>query len=456
MGEAPFVFLVALWLWASACAVGYWRSEAERHAPQRRRRQWGAVLLAGVALAAATLTRATYLYWLPAASVLFFISARWLQGERRAVAQRIASLHLVALVLVGGFMAYQQAQFDRPMVATGSGAALYFGSNPVLAGYEPPFFGLGHDEFTVTDALGHLSLEGDRRLMAVTQAALKDIPLATLAGMYVQKLGATLFFSRAHLPRYFWNDRAWRVALLVLAGVGVWWGRRKPLVWMVAGAAAYQCAVHIPVMYNPRYSMSALDVPLNLLGALGVAALWHQAARGRAIAATAGVMMLGMLLGAYHQRHSAPTLPDLTLGPHRLVQAAPRSALEVEGLDTDPFAGVATAASGHIRLAWHSDRFDFSSISVLRLAMRHLQGSCQRLEIFYTERGGNSRSALVRLDGLRAGQDIAWGMNGIKLPDPAGTLRLDFQCSPGARMQWGELGLYEASLGRFYRAQALP
>ncbi|MBF0825957.1 hypothetical protein IR166_30880, partial [Enterococcus faecalis] len=141
-----------------------------------------------------------------------------------------------------------------PMVATGSGAALYFGSNPVLSGYEPPFFGLAHDEGTVVGGLGHLSMEGDKRLMAVAKTMLRDLPTGELLQMYVRKLGAVLFFSRAHLDRHVLNDRAWRIALVLLALLGVWGARRHPMGWMVAGAAAYQCAVHVPVLYNPRYS----------------------------------------------------------------------------------------------------------------------------------------------------------------------------------------------------------
>ena len=32
---------------------------------------------------------------------------------------------------------------------------------------------------------------------------------------------------------------------------------------------------------------------------------------------------------------------------------------------------------------------------------------------------------------------------------------MEFDCKPGTRMQFGELGLYEASEGRFYREKAL-
>ena len=93
--------------------------------------------------------------------------------------------------------------------------------------------------------------------------------------------------------------------------------------------------------------------------------------------------------------------------------------------------------------------------SILRLAMPQFEGKCQRLWIHYKPPSGGTRSILVRLRGLRSGQDITWGTAPLLPADPAGRLVMEFECKPGTRMQLGELGLYDASFGRFYRQEAL-
>ncbi|GKT18863.1 hypothetical protein AVHY2522_20405 [Acidovorax sp. SUPP2522] len=449
MGEAPFVFLVAVWLWATTYAVD---TTAGTRAARWR---IGAVVLAGLALAAATLTRGTYMYWLPFAVVAFFAASRKLQGAQRGAAVRIAAVHLIALALVGAYMARQNEEFGRPIVATGTGAALYFGSNPVLSGYEPPYFGLVHDESTITDGQGHLSIEGDRRLMAVAKTMLRETPFPVLAQMYVQKLGAVLFFSRAHLDRHVMNDRSWRVVLVILACLGAWGGRRHLMVWMVTGAAAYQCAVHVPVLYNPRYSISALDILFVLLAAQGVAMLWRQPRRGMALGGALATIVAGVALGAYHLRNSAPLMPDLSLGHPVLLQMAEPGTVQTQGWEGDPFAAEVPMASGKALVEWRAKVFKMDGISILRLPLERLEGQCQRLWVGYTRPDGAARASLVRLDGLKAGQDITWGTMPLLMPGPPGRLTMEFHCKPGTRMQFGEPGLYEASEGRFYREKAL-
>lgn len=449
MGEAPFVFLVAVWLWATAYAVD---TTAGTRAARWR---IGAVVLAGLALAAATLTRGTYMYWLPFAVVAFFVASRKLQGAPRGAAMRIAAVHLIALGLVSAYMVRQNEEFGRPMIATGTGAALYFGSNPVLSGYEPPYFGLVHDESTVTGGQGHLSMEGDRRLLAVAKTMLRETPFPVLAQMYVQKLGAVLFFSRAHLDRHVMNDRSWRVVLVLLACLGVWGARRHLMGWMLAGAAAYQCAVHVPVLYNPRYSISALDILFVLLAAQGVAMLWRQPRRGVALGSALAAIAAGVALGAYHLRNSAPLMPNLSLGHPVLLQKAEPDTIRTHGWDGDPFASEAGMESGKALIEWRAKSFRMDGISILRLPLDKLQGQCQRLWVGYTRPDGAARSSLVRLDGLKAGQDITWGTMPLLIAGPPGRITMDFECKPGTRMQFGELGLYEASEGRFYLEKAL-
>lgn len=447
MAESPFVFLVALWIWATTYAADT--------LPSKRAARWqlGATVLAGIALASATLTRATYMYWLPFAVVIFLGASRRLQGAQRKAAVRIAMLHMIALALVGTYIARQTAAFGQPTVATGSGAALYFGSNPMLSGYEPPYFGLTYDVVSVTNGLTHLSIEGDRRLMATAKTILHQTPTPVLMRIYVQKLGALLFFSRAHLDRHLFNDRAWRVALVLLACLGTWGWRRHLVTWMVTGAAAYQCIVHVPVLYNPRYSVGALDILFVLLAALGAAQLLNQPRRSRTLACAIALIAAGIALGTYHQRASVPIMPDVHRIAAQLLQRALPHDLKAKGWDADPFTGNAQLLSGEATIEWSPLPSEFNGLTVLRVGVPYFQGTCRQLRITHALREGASRSTNVNLQGFRQGQDISWGMDSLVMPSPTGQLKLTFQCAPGTRMQLGEMALYDSSLGRIYHQE---
>lgn len=92
-------------------------------------------------------------------------------------------------------------------------------------------------------------------------------------------------------------------------------------------------------------------------------------------------------------------------------------------------------------IEWRAKAFEMDGISILRLPLEHLQGQCQRLWVGYTRPDGAARASLVRLDGLKAGQEITWGTMPLVMPGPPGRLTMEFHCKPGTRMQFGEPGL---------------
>lgn len=442
MVEAPFLFLVTLWFWSSIWAL-------EQHGW----RSFAGVFLAGVTLAAATLTRATFMYWLPAAIIFFGLLARFPFFGSRSAWLRLALIHLTAFVLVFSYIARNAVVFDKPSVAAGAGAALYFGSNAMLKGQEPPFFGLSHDEFTVVDDLSHLSITGDKRLIAVARNIIADMPLPELTKLYIEKAGALLFFSKSDLKYY--GPRIWRSALLILAAIGFFLGRRHPIVWLLAGTALYQLSVHIPVLYNPRYSVTALELQLTLLAAIGLSLLWQRRKNLRVMLLAVTAVLLSILGGSWHMRYSAPVLPDLEAVPHKALQIADPSELSVEGFEGDPFHGLSNSPSGRFSITWEGNIHPVNNLTILRLRIPDMRGECSKVWVKYTNQAGKLREEIINIRGFGPGQDFARGMLFVMSEGAGKSIQLAFECKANTQMQLSEIGLYEASLGIYYRAQVL-
>ncbi|MES2817623.1 MAG: glycosyltransferase family 39 protein [Pseudomonadota bacterium] len=443
LSEPPFLFLITLWLW-SCVRIG------------ERPGLWWPVSLAGLSLLLATLTRATYVYWMGAALLVCAVLIWRCRGANRQIAQKLLIVHMIAAVGTGAYIAHNQARFDLPMVATGSGAALYFGSNPIVAGYEPPYYGMLHDHWMVVDEESHLTPASNKRLTQVAKAMLLDMPAPALAQLYTQKLGALLFFSQATLERKVLNERAYRVLLLVLACVGFWAGRRSLVVWLIAGALLYQLAVHVPALYSARYSIGALELPLTLLAALGVGALWGNRRRMRAFVILALVVTCGIAAGTLHQRYSRPLMPDMDNAPHNKAVEADPGDLSSSGFEGEPLTGVGrfSASTGHIE--WRNLRVRMQGGSpVLRLEVDNLDSACRYIRYAYREPGGQVFSTKFYLNHLQGKQVLTLGSLKLNHLEPAGgTLSLAFACPQGSQLSLRGLSVYFANMGRTYRLKA--
>jgi len=345
MAEPPFLFLVALWLWACIlCIEGQYQAW----------RAWAGIFLAGLALAAATLTRATWMYWLLAAPAFFALLAYLpmktrilrLQQWRKPAWQQLIYIHLIALVFTGSYMLRNAMEFGKPVIAAGAGAVLYFGSNPMTHGQEPPFFHMGHDSLFASGWVSHLTLEGDARLKTVALSVLANMPRTALFKLYTRKAVNFLFFSKSHL-RQASGRRLWRIALVFLAVLGAWHARKHPATVLIGAATMYQWIVHIPVLYNPRYSFSALDIQLTLLAAIGIALLWQARHKKRFVFCNISAILLCMAAGAWHQKYSNPVMPDMESVPHRMMNAALPQTIQFAGLDGNPFFAL-SASSGEM------------------------------------------------------------------------------------------------------------
>jgi hypothetical protein len=393
------------------------------------------------------------MYWIPVAVMVCLGLCFWGPAAKRAEARKLLLVHLVALASVGAYMAHSQITFKKPIISTGTGIALYLGSNAVINGYEPPYHGLAYDNFFITENLKHISLEGDRRLLKTARLMLHDTPAIVLAEMYWEKLGAVVFFSKARLERHVLNIRAWRILLLVLAVWGIWSYRKALPVWMITGALVYQALVHVPVLYNPRYTIGALDIILTLMSAVGLGALSQHKSPFRAFLVCAAALLVCIALGVYHQRHSSPVMPDLSKGPHSLVSRAAIDNIEIIGMRGNPLTELAEVTAARPSIRWNGASLEPSGRSIAKLGVAAWDSRCRSLTYAYQTPDGFRREFNLRLDGLSKRQDIAFGvMDLIDLQHTKnGTLSLTFDCPIGSKFQFTELGIYDASMGAHYR-----
>jgi hypothetical protein len=99
--------------------------------------------------------------------------------------------------------------------------------------------------------------------------------------MFVHKALSFLFVSQHDI----WGEaplpwlRAWRVAMFAFACIAFASRRRDRLVATLAAFVAYMVAVHVPLLYTHRYSVGAIDYPLAMLAAAGMAVSVRSAAR---------------------------------------------------------------------------------------------------------------------------------------------------------------------------------
>lgn len=411
------------------------------------RRRYGLVVLAGIALTAATLTRATTMYWIPAL-VLLSVIALLIKGPIKALLpwKRLLIIHLVALLGVGAYMVKNQVNFEKPLIATGAGVALYFGNNMLTYGQEPPFFGLQHDEFLITKEESHLSIKGDHRLSVAAVERIREAPFPVLVATYINGAGSLLFFSKSHLHNY--SDRIWRICLITLAVFGIWFGRRHPMVILLSGLALYMWAVHLPALYNPRYSILALDIEFSLLAGIGVAGIWQQARRKSTIVGTLLIMLLGSVIGSAHQRYSSAMQANFTAMPPPAIRMATPTEVQTSGFSTDPFITLATTTSNLVKITWTRDFPEINPLMLVHLGIETLTGECTKAWIGYINAAGVNRVDSVRVASLSQGQNFSRGLAFVTSPGRGKQLEITLECTQGAQIQLSSLGLYDASFGK--------
>jgi hypothetical protein len=100
-----------------------------------------------------------------------------------------ASIALIFPMLMIGVLATKNyIQFDKFMLSTGSGAALWLGSRADTEGDDPPYRQRPYGTEVITHGLSHLSVEGDKLLL---QEAKKNIQEASFSYAWwnIKKIG---------------------------------------------------------------------------------------------------------------------------------------------------------------------------------------------------------------------------------------------------------------------------
>ena len=439
--EPPYLALIGAWI-ACVALVSAGRSMA-----------WA--IAGGVALGLATLTRPVVMYFAPLMIAVFaFTPDRRSPGQ--AIGHRLMVMHVIALALTAMWILRNAVTFEFPAIATGAGAALYFGVNPLVDGFEPAYFGMNYDSGVAQDGASHLSIHADRRLRAIALTELADTPGVVIAEMFARKSIAFLFVSSAEASGepLAWL-RSWRVVLAVLAIVAVVARRRNLTVAALAILVAYMVAVHLPVFYNHRYSVGAIDLPLTLLAAVGAVEA-ARSARTAAVALAAMAFALG--LGLVDVARAGPLAPKPERIPYEVMWLAQVGSSFGVGPGRDPIDIPVAKRPG-------TPPWDLSMLQVdLAIKDAGKGGGCDAMTVRFKTpdqqdfpAGRSVRVFLPAEIGPRPspGNRISIGSTIPLHLDREGTLRLEFHCSSPATAEIGTMAVIAPRREIFYRDRFL-
>ena len=445
--EPPFFFLIAVWILAVARTV-----TLSPALPQGGgRKAW--IVVGGVALALATLTRPAIMYFAPVMVVVFLVLKE----------RRLAAMHAIALAGCALWIVRNAITFGFPAIATGAGAALFLGINPLVDGFDPGYFGLLYDVGAASHDANHLSLESDRILRAVALVELRDTPLAVLAEMFVRKTVAMLFVTSTDTSGTpVALLRSWRIALVVFAVTAIMCRGKSRVVLSLAALVAYMLLVHMPGLYHHRYSVGALDIPLTLLAAIGIA---EGLARPERIAAMTIAATLGIGAGLL-VLEPGPGSPRIERVPTQLIWSRDVRQLDPLHLEnavrTDP-ATFVLAPGAAIELAvtgaplfhpWDTSMATFE----MTVTPAPRTAGCQAMRLRYRKPDearfaeDHVTRAALRADGRMHRITIGGAPLGM---NHEGVLRIEFECAFPATLEMGTISIAAPRRATYYRERYL-
>ncbi|HEX4857959.1 MAG TPA: glycosyltransferase family 39 protein, partial [Usitatibacteraceae bacterium] len=255
--EPLYVFLFTAWL---ALLV----EGAQRNAT-------GWFVAAGIALGLAALTRATLVYFIPVVIVAALV-LRWRRLGMRTLAKGLLTAHILALALVAPVIVRNLLLHGLPAISTGAGIALYAGHHANTWGFDPGYFNVAFD-FGILgkDGWWHLDVEMDRLLAVMAKKVVASYEWMFLLKLYAIKAASFLFVSNQEWIAPVATLRGWRITELGLAALGAAAVLHRPIALLILAVTAFQFVAHVPVLYALRYSVVALEIPLILFAAIGLA-----------------------------------------------------------------------------------------------------------------------------------------------------------------------------------------
>lgn len=454
LSEPPFIFFTALWLMSVAEIV-------------HGRKTF--VPLAGIACGLMILTRGTYIYFLYVTLVITLFMS-W-KGSMQQTGQQLFAAHLLALLFPLLIIVKNWIVFGYPGLATGVGAALYFGSHPLTDGYDAPYFLLGYDISGVTQGLDYLSIEGDSLLKGVAILMLKQQTFPHILAIYFQKTFAFMFITKAFLPDTAWHLRSLRIFEVILAVPGLLSLRSHLMRWFLGGALVYQILVHMPMLYNHRYSVGAIEIPLILLAAIGFTHLltgWkhHQPRPILRLISISISIVAAIAAGELHRRYSQSLMPDILSVPHLKVYQWPKN--ELATLTGSGMIALGNGAYRNTERQWSLDipipelalskheEYYVYSINMTAQTNRFAQ-NCGLGAIYFravNEPFIESKSIYFRI--ISNGEShyyhvsATYGLSPI-FPTKAGFLRLAGNCPENSRIQLDNIVLSLSRVAQTYR-----
>ncbi len=446
--EPVFIFLVGVWFWCMTEIIVY--------------QKYRLGIVGAIAFGLAILTRGTLYYFVYVVIVVAVGMMLRTTGGQRRMWQIVLMMHLAALSFPLIFIIKNWLLFDYSFFATGAGTALYFGSHPLVNGYELPYYGLGYDDGAVTREYDHLSVIGDRLLKGVALTMLVERPWTDLLAAYTQKTGAFIFVSKAVLPNTLWNIRSLRIMEVAMGIIGLLSIRPRPIQILVGGILAYQIAVYVPLLYTHRYSVGAIDLWLVLLAGIGLAALLKSRNLGIIIAVSL-MIVLAIAVGEYHRKYSKPLSPDITKVPHQVIW-------QQDGRSLTPIgnAGFMLTEPGKYRVSGEPNALDIPVRGVLQLnqtgnyvlslrlaVMAGTDAHCKKFRVFYKRlvdtAFADSQSVRLRIEknGEMYNYDVGATLPLALISD--GDIRLSFECPSNTQVVIDNLSISEPHVAETYR-----
>jgi hypothetical protein len=284
-----------------------------------------------------------------------------------------------------------------------------------------------------------------------------------LLQMLVHKVFAFVAVTSAELSAPIGPQRAWRAAMLALAACAIVWRRRDTLVLCLSAFAFYMVAVHVPLLYHHRYTVSALDVPLALLAAIALGECFSNHRRA-AVATLAVVLAVGA--GLAHLARAAPGTPHVERVPGQVLysrELAQLPMLESENLSKREAGGYFLAPGAAFEIPVRYDQHPAGDYTVTIIGMaitpQAREPGCQWLRLRYREEAQPAfaphRVVRVPLTADGRMRPLVIGTTYPLRLAPPGVLRLEFECASPATLELGQITIVAPRRGAVYRQRLL-